>query len=162
MSRKNTFHCPNIINIGTMRHFSPIFIHCESIGFLYFYAIYIWRLHDGTLEISSLNTKLADISMDDSVCEIDSSKQNKALLNYLCVLLLIGCLASVYPFIIYIDWFWEKIYCSLEVFHTNRTLNSPRVACFLHLYLTRSETRIMVMDNGLNLDYNLIIKTIID
>ena len=147
MSRKNTFHCPNIINIGIMTQFSPIFIHCESIGFLYFYAIriYIWRLHDETLEISSLNTKLVDISMDDSVCEIDSSKQNKALLNCLCVLLLIGCLTSVYPFIIYIDWFWEEIYCSLEVFHANRTLNSSRVACFLHLYLTRSETRIIVM-----------------
>ena len=162
MSRKNTFHCPNIINIGIMTQFSPIFIHCESIGFLYFYAIYIWRLHDETLEISSLNTKLVDISMDDSVCEIDSSKQNKALLNCLCVLLLIGCLASVYPFIIYIDWFWEEIYCSLEVFHTNRTLNSSRVACFLHLYLTRSETRMIVMDYGLNLRCNPIIKIITD
>ena len=152
MSRKNTFHCPNIINIGIMTHFSPIFIHCESIGFLYFYAID----SVGSIEINSLNTKLVDISMDDSVCEIDSSKQNKALLNCLCVVLLIGCLASVYPFIIYIDWFWEEIYCSLEVFHTNRTLNSSRVACLLHLYLTRSETRIMVMDYSLNLKCNLI------
>ena len=130
----------------------------NQLGFSIFMRcmIYKWRLHDETLEISSLNTKYVDISMDDSVCEIDSSKQNKALLNYLCVLLLIGCLASVYPFIIYIDWFWEEIYCSLEVFHTNRTLNSSCVACFLHLYLTRSETRIIVMDYSLNLRCNLI------
>ena len=136
----------------------------NQLGFSIFMRcmIYKWRLHDETLEISSLNTKYVDISMDDSVCEIDSSKQNKALLNYLCVLLLIGCLASVYPFIIYIDWFWEEIYCSLEVFHTNRTLNSSCVACFLHLYLTRSETRIIVMDYSLNLRCNLIIKTITD
>ena len=119
-----------------------------------FYAInwrgYVWRMHDVTSKVNSWNTKLVDISMDDSVCEIDSSKQNKALLNYLCVLLLIGCLTSVYPFIIYIDWFWEEIYCSLEVFHTNRTLDPSRVACFLHLYLTRSETRMMVMDYDSN------------
>ena len=133
----------------------PLWIHWVSI-FLCDKSGYLWRLQDETLEINSLNTKLVDISMDDSVCEIDSSKQNKALLNCLCVVLLIGCLASVYPFIIYIDWFWEEIYCSLEVFHTNRTLNSSRVACFLHLYLTRSETRIMVMDYSLNLKWDLI------
>ena len=104
-----------------------------------------------------LNTKLVDISMDDSVCEINWSKQKKALLKYLCVLLLIGCLTSIYPFIIYIYWFWEEIYCSLEVFHTNRTLDPSRVACFLHLHLTRSEMRMMVVDYNSNSKCNPII-----
>ena len=57
-------------------------------------------------------------------------------LSMINIILLISCFTSVNPFIVYIDRLRKEIDSGLKVFHTNRTLYSSSISCFLHFHFT--------------------------